>query len=479
MPQLFDTFGKKLSGPSSKRWGHDEARNLSTFDILSSLQDRESGHSAAPRVLAAGTGYPSNTSLPPICESGRGMVRQIASPKDWLRPSKRSRSSAAACGARKGAGQWSSSHADNSTAPRSGSESGLPALPSSESAGALTTCQENKMRSHSDVEDVLEIALTLNSNPGARTASKELCCSSEIEAHLQELMDFDSDKENSLSPKKERRARVSDDRGDNESNIFRKGTGFVHLKPSAEKLRDCRVKIIDKHGDNESNIHRKGTGFVHLKPSPEKSRNRRASIVDEHGDNENSICRKGTGFVNLYASPQNATACHARIDDEHGDNENNIQRKGTGFVHLNSPLGEVNTCRAKIVDHHGDNENKLCRKGTGFVHVSAALDKVTDERCVRIQDHHGDYENNIRRKGTGFVNLSALPTEPPAVSFPEDTGGNVNNIQRKGTGFVVLSHLSPRVRIADTHGDNENRIQRKGTGFIDLSDDSDLLPISP
>jgi len=182
-PQHCDS--KVLSSPISRRRGHDEAVNLTTqdHDGLSSLQDRlESGYrAAASRAFAAGTGSESRTSLPPIFENDRGMVRQLTSPQDRLRPAKRSRSSTAVCDAQK----------DNSI-PMFGSKLELPALSCSRSTGALAISQIEDTRSKSEIEQVLANALSLSGEQRMHTAFQEQC-NNELEAHLQELIDIDDD----------------------------------------------------------------------------------------------------------------------------------------------------------------------------------------------------------------------------------------------------------------------------------------------
>jgi len=381
-----------------------------------------SGPSSRRRSLSgASLGKLDDISLPPLVESGRGLVRLPTSPPN-PRPVKRSRSSSCVL--------QSIAEVDDSAKSKYWTQPALPPLSASLSTGALAV----RKNDDNDVEQVLLIALGGSSNSSVQKASLDHRCGNEMEKHLQELMGLAEGKENSMPKKKKaHRARIVDHHGDNENAIHRKGTGFVHL-PASTNTTDRHAKIVDQHGDNENRLHRKGTGFVHLNSSPQKVNARRASIVDDHGDNENNLHRKGTGFIHLQESPKHASIC-----DPHGDNENQICRKGTGFIHLHDPQKHASIC-----DPHGDNENNICRKGTGF------------------------------------VDLSALPKDCPAVRFPDMIGGNENNIQRKGTGFVFLDHVLPRVRIADSHGDNENGLHRKGTGFVDLSKcDCDSLPCSP
>jgi hypothetical protein len=356
-PKHFDS--KALSDPISRRQRHMGV-NLSTLGLLSSLQERQaSSCSTAPKDAAAAAGSERN-SLPPIFENSRGLVRLPTSPDERERRAKRSRSTTGTT-----VGQLSSI-AEHSTSSKLSS---LPALVTSQSTGALATCKN----ADSDVEQILVTALS--GKPGAHKARHESPVEADnIEAHLQELIDCVQDKENAVpKKKKERRAQVRDHHGDNENDIHRKGTGFVHLNSSAEKVKAHRARIVDSHGDNENRLCRKGTGFVHLKDISGKMSEHRAKILDSHGDNENNICRRGTGFVDLSSLPKDSTA--VSFPELTGGDCNNIQRRGTGFVVLShvSP-------RVRIADDHGDNENQIHRKGTGFVDLSAC--SCESPKCI-------------------------------------------------------------------------------------------------
>lgn len=320
--------------------------------------------------------------LPPLSEIHRGLVRQLTPPIDRLRPSKRSRSSTSSVAAGKGC-QF---RCDTPAAGCLGSD--LPTL-----SGSLSTEANNQDKDKttgSELEQVLETALSLNTTSSACGETKEKVCfsDSDMEAHLQRLLDFDDDVQ---------AAEKSD------KIHCRKGTGFLHLK--AERS----VNINDERGDNENGIQRKGTGFVHL-DSPAKIGKRRVKITDHHGDNENSLHRKGTGFVHLSGSSKQSCERRARISDAHGDNESSLHRKGTGFVHLNSIPKEPSS--VWFPDLTGGNNNRINRKGTGFVVLNHVAPRV------RIADARGDNENSIRRKGTGFVNLhdGACEVRPSSAS---------------------------------------------------------------
>lgn len=372
-----------LDSPCSRKRNHFGA-NRSTLEVLSSLQDRcESSSNVAPRSLAASTGS-SMSALPPLVESGRGMVRLPSSPPGRLRPAKRSRSST---GGVTLPTLPSIAEVDNSAKSKSWSQPPLPRLSASQSTGALVSSSKSKdALLDSDLEQVLVTALNgSSSRHSVHKAPLDSCrAANEMEAYLQELMDLPEDKENSLPKKKEKKDRlagISDHHTDKENRIRRKGT---------------HPKIIDHHGDNENNLHRKGTGFVHLNSSLEEVTACHAKIVDHHGDNENNIHRKGTGYIHLTGSP--LTDKHARILDPHGDNESNIRRRGTGFVHLSSlPTDAPSVC---FPDMDGGGVNNIQRKGTGFVFLNHLSPRV------RIADSHGDNENSIQRKGTGFIDLS-------------------------------------------------------------------------
>jgi len=238
---------------------------------------------------------------------------------------------------------------------------------------------------NNDLEQVLETALSGTS--GVHNASLEQCGSIECEAHFEKLMSLLDGKGNKspLPAKKTRRARVSDSHGDNENNIFRKGTGFVHLSASSEKVQARRAHIIDDHGDNENKILRKGTGFLSL-GSSEWGKERHAKINDDHGDNENGILREGTGFIHLNSLPRESSS--VSFADGVEDNVNHIQRNSTGFVFLKHAAPRV-----RIADSHGDNESRLQRKGTGYVYPRGCNDDLLPEcpgSCsTRTVDPHG------------------------------------------------------------------------------------------
>jgi hypothetical protein len=288
----------------------------------------------------------------------------------------------------------------------------LPALSGSQSTGALATRHNEEPASDSEIEDVLETALALDSKSGGHTPAQKLCGSLDIEAHLEELLnDIQNVKDISLPEKrqKEQHARVSDHHGNNENNIHRKGIGFV--QPSTR-----RAKVVDHRGDNENKLHRKGTGFVHLSSLSKAANERHTNINDHHGDNENNIRRKGTGFVHLSSFSKDANERHASIHDNRGDNENNICRRGTGFVHLSSLPKLTKNPSVWFPAIAGGNVNHIQRKGTGFV----VLNHVSPR--VRIADSRGDSESSLQRKGTGFINLNdcdgeLLPSSPGSCSI--------------------------------------------------------------
>lgn len=253
-----------------------------------------------------------------------------------------------------------------------------------------------------ELERVLGAALALNTSAGH---SKHQA-SNEIEAHLEALLVNFDDKENEeydarlvefppdicIQPAKCDRA------NEYERKARHKETGGAHLSSPPEKNKGRRrAQITDTHGDNESNIIRKGTGFIYVAPNDQHAR-----INDLHGDNENSIVRKGTGFVHLHDSLEKPRGKRVRIDDLHGDNENKLVRVATGYVNLSS-LTKVEP--APWFPDVSGGVSHIHRKGTGYINSKQA------SRRVRIADDHGDNENGIERKGTGFVNLGCVAHE--------------------------------------------------------------------
>lgn len=329
------------------------------------LPELKACSSAAPRregdlnASFRRSGRRSRTTLPPLVEMGRGVVRQLTPPQDRLRPAKRSRSSTTIGTAERKGVHRVLADLDNSTNPKLGLESALPTLSSASSTGALPSRHDRGGHGlDSEVEQVLATALALNDDKVvAQSAAQDQSSfgSNDMEAHLQELLDLPE-----VHRVKDRRARISANCVDKENKINRKGTGFVHIEASSEKAKGRRARIIDAHGDNENKLHRKGTGFIDLRDASQKHRVR---ISDNHSDNENRILRKGTGFVHLSSLPKEAPG--VSFPDISGGNANGIQRKGTGFIVLNHVPPRV-----RIADNHGDNENGIQRKGTGFVNLT-------------------------------------------------------------------------------------------------------------
>lgn len=431
-PQSFGT--KVVYSPSSKGANGD----LRSPDVLMGLRDPSRSSFGGDSHSRAAKRSERRTTLPPIFENMRGMVREPGSPEEWLRPTKRSRSSTALCSA-------PLLPESSKVASRSASKLGsLPALGHSQSTGALPSCPKNRASgSNNDVEQVLESALAVDACAGVSKAPQEPCRNSdEIEAHLEALLaGFQCDSRSASPEKKDRRARVSDSHGDNENRIRRKGTGFVHLDP-AEQSTGRRAKIDDEHGDNENRICRKGTGYLHLSSSmSEANIARHARIHDDNPEKESKLRRKGTGFVHVRASPEKKSKRCVRIHDHHGDNENNIHRNGTGFVHLSALPKE--SPAVWFPDMTGGNVNHIQRKGTGFVFLNHVSPRV------RIADDHGDNENNIHRKGTGFIDLSEgecdLPPCSPRLCSAGETDSPTACRNTSGT-FEV----SPGCRSADS-----------------------------
>eukprot|EP00929_Paragymnodinium_shiwhaense_P019205 TRINITY_DN1317_c0_g1_i1.p1 TRINITY_DN1317_c0_g1~~TRINITY_DN1317_c0_g1_i1.p1 ORF type:complete len:1262 (-),score=481.25 TRINITY_DN1317_c0_g1_i1:205-3990(-) len=372
-----------------------------------------------------------------------------------------------------------------------------------------------------------------------------------------------------------------DDKGQCQSKLARKGTGFVHageLPPSddedeeeedtsqAQKAKDgSRVHIQDskedkshEKGQAQSKLARKGTGFVHageLPPSDDedeeeeetpakaKAKDGRVHIAEDVKDKthdkeagggaQSKLARKGTGFVHMGELPPS--------DDEDEDEEEGAPKKPPvkdGHVHIQDD-------KADTSHEKGANpQSKLARKGTGFVHSgelppSDDEDEEEEEAAPKKKDGHvkindskedaGSKEkgqSTLARKGTGFVHMGELPPsddeddeeeeeQKPAkagsskVRIDEDAkdkshekGAAESKLARKGTGFVHVGELPPsddedeeedeapkkpsgssKVKIDDKKGDGGgadagSKLARKGTGFVHMgelppSDDED------
>jgi len=306
----------------------------------------------------------------------------------------------------------------------------LPRLSCSQSTGALTDhVHKDTPRPGSEIEHVLQTALGLSGSAPTQHASRNALSSGicDIEAHLAKLLDITDGQEIGESEN-------SEDHGNKEADIVcRDGSRPHRLNALREVKEEHRAKVVDEHGDNENNIRRKGTGFIHLQ-------SHRAKINDDRGDNENKLRRKGTGFIHVGSSSDLSSCSRARIADSRGDNENRLQRKGTGFVHLKDlPMDPPSVW---FPDLTGGRVNGIQRKGTGFV----VLNHVSPR--VRIADVRGDNENSIQRKGTGYVDLSdckcgMLPSSPSSCSVgsQESTGAHLAAIN---TDVALCEHQDSR-----------------------------------